>query len=77
MAMLAPLSPRVMGEAAYAAGRTAGTGQRIAAPTAKQLADLYSRYPTGSLITSRASDYAGVIDPDQLKQRYGLDAEGF
>lgn len=77
LALLAPTSPRVMGEAAYGAGRVMGAGERRLKPIVAGLDDLYQRYPTAALGLSRASDYADTIDQDRLNERYGLGVQDF
>ena len=77
LTLLAPTSPRIMGEAAYGAGRAIGTGQRLSAPVVQGLGDLYQKYPTTALTLSRGSEYADETDPDRLKERYGLGVQDF
>lgn len=75
LALIAPLSPRAVSEAAYGAGRAMGTGQRLAQPLSgavDNLSNLYNKYPTAALGIARADQYADETDPDRLMQRYGL-----
>jgi len=72
LALLAPTSPRIMSELSYYGGQGAGAVQRLGAPVAKAASDLYSKYPTTALATSRADQYSDELDPEELKRRYGL-----
>jgi hypothetical protein len=80
----APLfSPRVMGEAAYGAGRAAGTGARIARAamdsdvgrgvraTGEGIAGLYQRYPSAALAASEVGARGEDVERQGLMERYG------
>lgn len=76
-------SPRVMGEAAYGAGRLAGTatraGQEVAgsdigrgiATAGRGLADLYQKYPTLALGAAELGARGEDVEQQALMERYG------
>lgn len=75
-------SPRLMGEAAYGAGRAAGTGARVAAPAidagsmaAKYLMQKYQDNPGIALALSQTGEAARATEQekrDEMLRRYGV-----
>lgn len=73
---VAMTSPRAMSELAFGGGRMLGAGQRTVKPLIEGLGDLYNKYPTAALATSRADQYSDETDADRLRQQYGLGVMG-
>ena len=78
--------PRVIGEAAYGAGRAAGTGRRLldaaaSSPFGQGLgaaatgtAALFQKYPTAFLASTQAGSRAQETEAERLGREYGLQA---
>ena len=74
---LPALVPRIAGEAAFGAGRLAGTGARYGkevldavGPTATKAAELYKKYPAATLAAAQLG--AREYDVERLMNEYGI-----